>query len=99
MAQLWGGCLGTDWPHFPGFWTVEVPQLVARFNTFFAWDCSPTEIDYRKKVGTLILTSQIWRTYFLQVVVVVTQSLAFVFLIHSSEGMVPSRRPVGVQHV
>ena len=28
----------------------------------FLGEGSPTKLDYRKKVGTLILTSQIWRT-------------------------------------
>ena len=27
------------------------------FRLFFGWEGSPTKIDYRKKVGTLILTS------------------------------------------
>ena len=29
---------------------------------FCGWEGSPPKIDYRKKSGTLILTSQIWRT-------------------------------------
>ena len=35
---------------------------VVSFYTFFSGEGSPTRIDYRKKSGTLILTSKIWRT-------------------------------------
>ena len=39
---------------------VGVAQQGALSEPFFGWEDSP--IDYRKKVGTLILTSRMWRT-------------------------------------
>ena len=74
FCSLWsfpsdrGTCLShCNLPARPQSWfTLEDQQLqlgppVVPFYLFF-WEDSPTKTDYRKKMGTRILTSNYWRT-------------------------------------